>query len=33
MTQSSTVDGINLYNSNAGDFTDFDISLYGIAED
>jgi len=32
MTQSSTVDGINLYNSNAGNFTDFDISLYGIAE-
>ena len=32
MTQSSTVDGINLYNSNAGNFTDFDISLYGIKE-
>jgi hypothetical protein len=32
MTQSSTVNGINLYNSNAGNFTDFDISLYGIKE-
>jgi len=32
MKQSSTVDGINLYNSNAGNFTDFDISLYGIKE-
>jgi len=30
MTQASTVNGINLYNSNAGNFTDFDISLYGI---
>ena len=30
MTQASTVNGINLYNSNAGNFTAFDISLYGI---
>ena len=32
MKQSSTVNGINLYNSNAGNFTDFDISLYGKKE-
>ena len=30
MTQASTVNGINLYNTNAGNFTNFDISLYGI---
>ena len=32
MTQTSTVDGIRLFNDNADNFTAFEVSLYGIKE-